>query len=120
MKLLTHQDGYLRDKLGRWYELPVERRYKFAQDGTYAYEENEVEIKKFIITEKTRRSRTISETYILTSDRSRECVPTGTPNGRKLEITENALILPPRTKQITEKEKSNESLVLNQEHPNRR
>ena len=46
LKLLTHRDGYLRDKLGRWHELPAERRYKFAQDGTYAYEESEGVINK--------------------------------------------------------------------------
>ena len=102
VKVLTQQDGYLRDKLGIWEETPKERRYKWMQGGEYAYEEDEVCIKRYKIQEKSRRTAKIAERYIPVDERTGRCVPTSKPIERKIEIAENAIEKDQRYKQITD------------------
>lgn len=54
------------------------------------------------IMEKSRRAEKISERHIPVSERPRECVPTGPPSQRKIEIVERATVTSPRVKRLTD------------------
>ena len=53
--------------------------------------ENEIEIRRYKIIEKTRRMAKISERYSPADKRSSKCVPTSCPKQRKVEIIKCAL-----------------------------
>ena len=71
------------------------------QDGEYAYEEDEVCIKRYKIQEKSRITAKMAERYIPVDERTGRCVPTSKPIERKIEIAENAIEKDQRYKQIT-------------------
>lgn len=66
------------------------------QDGQYTYEENEVEIKKYKIVEKTRIAWRIAERYTTVMERSKGSVHTCVPSERRIEIVDNAARKSPR------------------------
>jgi ribonuclease HI len=99
---IAQHGGELRVKLGRWKEIPKTRRYKWMQDGEYAYEEAENVIKKSKISEKSRRKAIMSNSHIIVEERSRECIPTNAPVGREIEVFGKAKIKNRRERQITE------------------
>lgn len=90
------------------------------QDEEFAYKESETGIKKFKITERTRRKATLSIVHVLIQERSKQCTPGNALIGIKIELFEKAIVENQGERQInkeirTENPKSLKYLTRNLE-----
>lgn len=102
IKRITQEDGNLRQNLGRWKEIPANRRYAWMQDKEWVYCEKN-EIRRHKITHRGRRTTTFEERSLPVEERSQWSIPTDAPQEQEIKVNQRAKIAEEDRTQITER-----------------
>lgn len=103
IRIISQENGDLRQKLGRWFKVPAHRRYVWMQDGKSIYHENEGKIERHKIKPSTRGKATITSNHIPFIERSNESTPTYPRINGEVKIFQRAKVQTESKVQITEK-----------------